>query len=282
MNDTYLELSIAFNKQNRNIIYNRLYKDNAGSILEEQSHIKVYFPKEQKERLEDLIIKMLLLDGISEKSIIVNEHSDKNWSDAWKNSIEPVYIKKKIIIYPSWKKHILKNTRNKILIEIDPKMSFGTGHNDTTQLILELMCEYIDKNDVKMLDFGCGTSILAIAGIKLGLKSSVAIDVDEDAIKNSKENIRINKVSKNIKLFKKQLKQVKEDNFDIIAANLTSGVILNNLKQIYNKLKPEGKLFATGILNEEKRKVKDALKEYFVVKQTITKAQWAGFYCVKK
>jgi ribosomal protein L11 methyltransferase len=282
MNDTYLELSIAYNKQNRNIIYNRLYRENTGSIIEEHSHIKIYLPIVQKKHLKDITDKLLHLDGIPEKQLTVSEFSKYNWSDVWKKSIQPVNIKNKIIVYPSWKKNELKNTRHKILIEIDPKMSFGTGHNETTQLILEMMCKHITNKDKTMLDYGCGTSILAIAGIKLGLKSAVAIDTDNDAIINSRENIRINKVQKQVKLHSGKINSLKISDFDILAANLTSGIIVNNLKNISKKLKPAGKLFASGILKEEKYRITKALREYFIIKNSYKKSEWLGFYCIKK
>jgi len=74
----------------------------------------------------------------------------------------------------------LINPKDKILIEIDPKMSFGTGHNETTQLVIELLIDEIDEEDKYILDYGCGTGILSIASIKLGMEKAIAIDIDDD------------------------------------------------------------------------------------------------------
>jgi ribosomal protein L11 methyltransferase len=199
------------------------------------------------------------------------------------SSIKPVYIKNRIIIYPSWKKDSVSKERDKILIEIDPKMSFGTGHNDTTQLILEMMYDLMGPNDVSMLDYGCGTSILAIAAIKLGLKKAVSIDIDDDAIENAKENIRKNKVERQISLHKSEINKITESEFDIICANLTSSVVLVNLNYIADKLRTGGKLFVTGILVEEKDEMgKTLIKNNFEIKEIRHKGEWCGFYCLLK
>ncbi len=141
-------------------------------------------------------------------------------------------------------------------------MSFGTGHNETTQLILELMCDYITTNDKTMLDYGCGTGILAIAGIKLGLNKAIAIDIDSDGIENAEENIKNNNCENSI-----------------ICANLTSQIIIQNLKNISKKLKPNGKLFITGILKDEKKSIINELKKCrFEIKEIRDKAEWTGLY----
>ena len=201
----------------------------------------------------------------------------------WEKSIEPVYIKDKIIVYPSWKNNELKNPNGKILIEIDPKMSFGTGHNETTQMMLELMYDYIDNNDKYLLDYGCGTAVLAIAGIKLGVKLAVAIDIDEDSILNAMECMRKNEVSNIVKLYKTNINEISEKDFDIIVCNIDRTVILGNLKTIHAKLKPGGKLFITGILREEENEVKDSLKKQkFELIETRNKAEWLAFYTTKQ
>jgi ribosomal protein L11 methyltransferase len=162
-------------------------------------------------------------------------------------------------------------------------MSFGTGHNETTQLILGMMCDYIDSNDKYLLDYGSGTGILAIAGVKLGVTQAVAIDIDEDSIENAKEYFNINNVSGKVKLYNSDITGITETDFDVITANITSGVIIPNLKHLYSKLEPNGKLFITGILNEESEElINNLTKNNFQLKELSSKAEWSGFYCIKK
>jgi len=279
----YYELEIAFNESNYESIYNTLYLYEIKSILEENGVLKISLPEKELKILEAIKNHLISDKIVHEKNIIISKIENLDWNKEWEKTIQPISIKNKLIIYPSWKKNELGNTNEKILIEIDPKMSFGTGHNETTQLILELMCDYITSLDKKMLDFGCGTGILTIAGIKLGLKKAISIDIDEDSIENAKENFKINSVDNNVDLYKNDITEIRENGFDIICANITSGVIRFNLKQIHDKLKPGGKLFITGILISEKPEIEASLiKNGFEITENRDKAEWTGYYIFKK
>ena len=281
MNKIYYGVEVAFSKENYDTIYNLLYAEGIKTILEENGIIK--FSIEDKNSSELIKSKLLSLPSITEKDIFISKLENQDWNMEWEKSIEPVYIKDKIIVYPSWKKNELKNPNGKILIEIDPKMSFGTGHNETTQMMLELMYDYIDNNDKYLLDYGCGTAVLAIAGIKLGVKLAVAIDIDKDSILNAMECVRKNEVSNIVKLYKTNINEISEKDFDIIVCNIDRTVILGNLKTIHAKLKPGGKLFITGILREEENEVKDSFKKQkFELIETSNKAEWLAFYTTKQ
>jgi ribosomal protein L11 methyltransferase len=282
MAEKYHELGIKFNKKNYDSICGLLYLNGVKSILEENSSIKLCFNSCEINKLKSLKEKLLSLPFLNSKSIKIFINSSINWDNEWKKSIVPVIIKNKIIIYPSWKRKELKNTGGKILIEIDPKMSFGTGYSETTQLMLEIMCRYIDSNDHTMLDYGCGTGILAIAGIKLGLDSAIAIDIDTDSIANAKEYIAKNKVSKHIKIYNADINEIKEKDFDIIAANIDYRTIRQNLKSIHEKLVEKGKIFLSGILKKENTEMKAALKKNGFKKiAEVHKAEWTGIYAMK-
>ncbi len=283
MDKSYYEMEIAFNESTYDAIYNRLYVNDITTILEDAGVVKIYFPESDLSKTETLKDDLVNLDGVNPTEINISKYDNHDWNKEWEKNIEPIYIKDKLIIYPSWKKNSLTNTNNKILIEIDPKMSFGTGHNETTQLILEMMCDYADSRDKYMLDFGCGTGILAIAGIKLGADKAIAIDIDDDSIENAQECISNNEVHEKIKLYKADISEINETDFDLIAANITSGVVIPNLGNIYSKLKPGGKLFITGILNEESEElINNLTANNFVMKELRSKAEWSAFYCIKK
>jgi ribosomal protein L11 methyltransferase len=279
----YYELEIAFNKKNYESIYNHLYVSGIKNILEENGIIKVSLDESRHLELER-IMKGLVGLGITPKNdVTLSKLDNLNWNKEWEKTIEPVYVHDRIIIYPSWKKNLLRNTKGKILIEIDPKMSFGTGHNETTQIILELMCKHISAKDKYMLDFGCGTGILAIAGIKLGLTKALAIDIDEDSIENAAEYLKVNKTNAKIELIKTDINEIEETGFDVIAANITSNVIIPNLPVIYDKLNDKGKVFLTGILFSEKVGVAvELIKNNFEIEDVIDKEEWTSFYAIKK
>jgi ribosomal protein L11 methyltransferase len=278
----YYELNIVFNQKNYNSICSQLYLNGITAILEESSVIKVYFKQNERVRLERIKKNLFNSSGISPSSTFVSALKNHDWNKEWKDTIEPVYIKDRIIIYSSWKKPRLKKHSGKILIEIDPKMSFGTGHSETTQLILELMCDYITEKDNYLLDYGCGTSILAIASIKLGIKKAVAIDIDNDSIINSKENFKNNKVEKEIKLHRSDIGRIKETHFDVVVCNIDKTIITKNLKYIHLKLIKGGKLFLTGILNYEKDGIESSLeKNQFSLQDVREKGEWIALYTRK-
>ena len=282
MNKIYYGIEIAYSPENYENIYYLLYLEGIKTILEEDGNIKFYLEEKALPKLDRIKKNLLELPSLSEKEIHIEKLVNHDWNLEWEKSIEPVYIKDKIIVYPSWKKSELDNYKDKILIEIDPKMSFGTGHNETTQMMLEMMCDYFDDNDNYLLDYGCGTAVLAIAGIKLGIDKAVAVDIDEDSIYNAEECIYKNGVSAEIKLYKANIDEIDENGFDVIVSNIDRTVITGNIETIYDKLKPNGKLFITGILLEEEPEIKDSLKNNnFELNEMRNKAEWLAFYARK-
>ncbi|MBV6477403.1 MAG: Ribosomal protein L11 methyltransferase [Ignavibacteria bacterium] len=282
MADKMFEVRIAFSKNNHEELQNALYMDGIKNILEEEGQLIIYFEENESESIESLKSSLLNEKIIREKDFSVNKFENKNWNEEWEKSIQPVYIRNKIIVYPSWKKNELKNTDDMILIEIDPKMSFGTGHNETTQLVLELMCDNLEGSEEKLLDFGCGTGILSIAGIKLGVNSAVAIDTDGDSFENAKEYFKKNGVHQRIKLLQSGLSELEDDSFDVVCANIIRSVIIENIEHISNKINSRGKLFVSGILISEDQEILEYLTQNdFEVIDIASKAEWIGIYAVK-
>lgn len=284
MEEYYIELEIAFSEATYDIIYNRLYTFGITSILEENGVLKIFFPPTEENTAEKIMFTLINEDDIHGDNISKNVFDNKDWNAEWEKTIEPVYILDKLVIYPSWKKDTLDLSKGNIPIEIDPKMSFGTGHNETTQLILEQMCTFIDPDtDKYLLDFGSGTGILSIAAVKLGVNSVVAIEIDDDSIQNAAEYFAVNSINEGITMFQKDISEISETGFDVIAANITSNIIIPNLPLMNSKLKTGGKIFITGILKEETETLINALTENnFMMEELKQRAEWSAFYAVKK
>ncbi len=284
MEKSYIELEIAFNETTYDLIYNRLYLNGLTTILEEAGLLKVYLPESDSELTEKIKKELIELDSVPLNSISIQKFENKDWNIEWEKTIEPVYILDKLVIYPSWKKDILDLSKGNIPIEIDPKMSFGTGHNETTQLILEQLSMYIDPiSDKYLLDFGSGTGILSIAAIKLGVSKTVAIEIDDDSIMNAIEYFELNGVSSKITMLHADIAEIAETGFDVVVANITSNVVIPNLKNIYDKLKAGGKLFVTGILKEETDELINELTNHnFLMKELKQRAEWSAFYAIKQ
>ena len=284
MEKSYIELEIAFNESTYDLIYNILYLNGLTTILEENGTLKVYLPETDSALAGKIKNELTTEDQIPTTNISIGTFENKDWNIEWEKTIEPVYILDKLVIYPSWKKQELDLSKGNIPIEIDPKMSFGTGHNETTQLILEQMSTFIQpETDKYMLDFGSGTGILSIAAIKLGVENAVAIEIDDDSIVNAIEYFELNGVSGNIVMHQSDIADISETGFDVVAANITSNVIIPNLANIYDKLKPGGKLFVTGILKEETETLINELTNHnFLMKELKQRAEWSAFYAVKQ
>lgn len=283
MKNKYYEVTIKFNKKNTEELYNNLYKEGIESILEEDDAVKIYFPEDKLKELNSMKKNLIKNKVISLKDFSSEKFEDKSWNDDFEKNIEPVNVRNKIIIHPSWKKNVLKNTEGKILIEIDPKMSFGTGHNETTQLVLELMCDFVNGDEEKLLDFGTGTGILAIAGVKLGINSAVAIDIDDESIENAKENFEKNSVNHKIRLKKSKIHELDEDSFDVIVVNIIRSVIVENIEHIADKINSKGKLFLSGILMSEDQEILEHLTQHeFEIQDIFSKSEWMGIFATKR
>jgi len=282
MDKNYFELEINFDKKNYEKILEVLYLSGIRNLLETENSITVYFSEKDKSSVDKITRELFSGKLADKKSIVLKMLVNQDWDRNWKKSIKPVFIKDEIIVYPSWLKNSIKKDKDRILIEIDPKMSFGTGHNETTQLVLELMCDFKDSKDKFALDYGCGTAVLAIAAVKQGIKKAVAIDIDEDSIENAKEYLQRNNIKGKIKIYKKDIFGIKEKNFDVIYANILRNVIEKNLVNIYRKLKKGGKLFISGVLADEEYKISASLKENgFRIVDKRFKSEWLGIFAVK-
>ena len=273
------KISLITNQKYLDNLISHLFLIGITSFEEKESSVELYVKPEEVSG----IIKSVS-DNFSGKTldILVEEIENRNWNEEWQKSIEPIFIDNKLIIYPTWKKEEVRKYKGYIKIQIDPKMAFGTGHNETTQLVLKQMSKYLTRKDKFLFDFGCGTGVLAIAGIKMGIQKAVADDIDEDSIDNAIENFKLNKVYGKIKLYQNSISDIKEKNFDVICANIISSVIKENLDLIYLKLKPDGKLFLSGVLREEEKTLKYHLKKKgFKVLEVLRKSEWIGVYARK-
>ncbi len=188
---------------------------------------------------------------------------EEDWANNWKKYFKPLKIGKKLVIKPSWEEY--ENLENRIILEIDPASSFGTGQHDTTKLCLELLEKSLIEND-RILDMGCGSGILSIGAMLLGAQSAVAVDIEQNAVETAAENAEKN----NIPFMKytaycgdvikdKKLSDKLGEGYDIITANIVADVLIA-MKDIFrSKIKNGGTLIISGIITERKDEVVDAV-----------------------
>jgi ribosomal protein L11 methyltransferase len=254
MNENYYMITILFpGAANENIIgFLSGYSASAG-FLEEDDRLICYIPENEFDASIEPDLKTLLEDikddfGAKEYNISIDKIQNKNWNQEWEESIEPLEITDKIVIKPTWKEYNAKP--GQMIIQIDPKMSFGTGHHETTRLMLWGLEKYI-RPGVKILDMGTGTGVLCIAAVFMGAESAVGIDNDEWAYNNSVENIKLNNVSDKIKIVLGDLSSIPGEKFDIITSNIDFRTNSTYVKSYANYLSESGLIVLSGILSTD-------------------------------
>jgi ribosomal protein L11 methyltransferase len=188
--------------------------------------------------------------------------ADQDWLAEWKKGYEPIEIGNRLLIAPSWK---AEGKSDRILIQIDPGMAFGTGTHETTRGCLELLEKYWRGGS--LLDVGTGTGILAIAAIKLAPGSRVVgFDLDPEAVAVAQENAEINNVAAELELEVNKLSSFHGQEFDLVLANLTADVIVPFAPDFRQVMK-HGILIVSGILREQGDEVRAALEGFKVMEE---------------
>lgn len=188
---------------------------------------------------------------------------EEDWANNWKQYFKPLKVGEKLLIKPSWEEY--ENNDDRIVLEIDPASSFGTGQHNTTRLCLELLEKSMHKDD-RILDMGCGSGILSIGAMLMGADSVVAVDIEQNAVETAAENAQKN----NIPFMKytaycgdvisnKELDEKIGEGYDVITANIVADVLIA-MKDIFRrKIKDDGTLIISGIIVERKDEVVNAV-----------------------
>ncbi len=195
--------------------------------------------------------------------IHIDSVREEDWANNWKQYYKPFNVGKKLTVKPSWESVDPADGRK--ILEIDPASSFGTGQHHTTKMVMELLEEVINGGE-KMLDLGCGSGILSIAGLLLGADNVVMADVFENAVNTAAENVRKNGFDDsrfsayrgNI-IDDRPLREKIGAGYDIITANIVADVIIAMSGLFGGFLKPEGTLIVSGIIDERLDEVLAAL-----------------------
>lgn len=213
---------------------------------------------------------------LNEKNLgqcLIEEKDDEDWANNWKKYYKPLEIGEKLAIVPKWEAY---DNDKRIVIKINPGMAFGTGTHESTYMCLELLERYVKKDD-EIFDIGCGSGILAIAGLKLGAKRALAVDIDDKCIDASHENAGLNNLEDKMDIKKGNLLDVVKGRADLIVSNIIAEIIVNEIKNLKNHMDKGGIFITSGIIKERRQMVIDALKENgFEIIDELEKNNWVA------
>ena len=190
--------------------------------------------------------------------IATSEHDDSEWKDNWKEYFKPAKVGETIVVKPTWEEYEPKPGEK--VIEIDPGMAFGTGTHETTSLCIKLMEKYT-KAGSKVLDVGCGSGILSIAGALLGASEVLGVEIDPVAVDVAKENIELNHVGDVAEARYGDLTKGIDFKADIIVANLMADLVMMLSEDVAKHLLPGGIYISSGILVEKEEQVAEKIRE---------------------
>ncbi|MCA2004963.1 MAG: 50S ribosomal protein L11 methyltransferase, partial [Ignavibacterium sp.] len=229
---------------------------NIEGISEEINCIKVFTHDEtiNEESIRSLLTELKKNNLIQNFEIQENTFYEKNWNEEWEKSREVIKVSERIIIRPSFKEYA--PNENEIIVTLDPKMSFGTGEHATTKICIKFLEQYL-KPDFRVLDAGSGTAILSIVAAKLGASKVIAFDIDEWSLLNGTENIKLNQVENVVDVRMCELKDVMENDFDLIVANIQRNVLTELAEGLINKLKNNGIIILSGLLESDRQTIYD-------------------------
>lgn len=205
-----------------------------------------------------------------EKTVV----DDCDWIKIYRDSLKAIALGDRIIVKPTWKE--IENLDNKIEINLDPGMAFGTGDHPTTSMCAELMIECgCEGKDI--LDVGTGSGILAIIAQKLGGNHILGVDIDEIAVEVARENGRINNCTDNVIFEAGDLTKGLDFQADIVVGNLMAEVVIMLSEAVKNHMKPNGVFISSGILIEKEDMVKKALQNNGLKIEKVTReGEWCA------
>ena len=200
--------------------------------------------------------------NIGTAKITESETDDKDWINNWKQYFKPFTVDH-ILIKPTWEE-IPEEHKDKLLIQIDPGTAFGTGKHETTQLCIRQLEKYVKPGDT-MLDMGCGSGILSVAGLLLGAGSAVGVDIDALAVKTAVANAEINHVGDKFTGICGNLADKVTGTFDVVVANIVADVVILLTKDAPRFMKLDTVYIMSGIIDTREDDVLACLADKFEI-----------------
>ena len=200
---------------------------------------------------------------------------NQDWENNWKEYFKPIPVGNKLLIRPIWEDNY--NADGRAVLNIEPGLAFGSGGHDTTRLCLETLENHISP-ETELLDIGCGSGILGIAGLLLGAKSATGVDIDALAVKTAKENGVMNGFEEpQFKVLEGNLTDKVTGRYDVVVANIVADIIVMFTKDVGKFLKDDGVYITSGIIDTRESDVLVAFEKYGF--EVIGRHESCGWLC---
>ena len=224
-----------------------------------------------------LLAHLALLTGGPLPAHQVEQIADQDWERSWMDNFQPLRFGQRLWIVPSWHQPPEPQAVN---LHLDPGLAFGTGTHPTTALCLEWL-DGQSLHDCNVLDFGCGSGILAIAALLLGAKQACGTDIDPQALEASRDNATRNGIdAARFPLYLPS--EIPADTFDLVLANILAGPLVQLAPTISQHVRQGGHLVLSGILAEQAEEVRAAYQADFILDPTAEKDGWVRISGVRR
>lgn len=272
----YIEATLDVTFEFGEILVAELAELGFDTFLETDNGVQAYITEEL---FDQQAFKMLMEEYAAKTALFytLKTIEKQNWNAEWEQSFEPIKIEDKILVRAHF--HAPEDGFEHEIV-ITPKMSFGTGHHETTSQMMQLQLD-IDHRNQKVLDVGTGTGILAILAEKMGATEVRAFDIDEWSVENTQENIHLNHCQ-HISVALGTIADEQPALYDIVLANINRNILLDEIPT-YNKfLKPGGKLLLSGFYEKDLPEIEDLCHKIGMKKERfMSKKDWTAVVFTK-
>ena len=231
-----------------------LKKDRTKSVI----HVYIS-PEENPAEAVSFLTERFVAEGIWNEIASAN-CAEEDWINNWKKYFKPIPVGERLLVRPMWEDEY--DAGDRVVLHLEPGLAFGTGTHETTRLCMELLEKYVKPGDT-LLDLGCGSGILSIAGLLLGAQSAVGVDIDALAVKTASANAETNSVGDRFTGICGNLAEKVTGQFDIVVANIVADIVILLTQDAPRFMKPDTVYIMSGIIDTREDDVLACLAEKF-------------------
>lgn len=268
-----IELTIPVDAARHETLIARLEEYGFTGFQEEDGRLKAYIGADDWSAGKSQYVKSWLRRQEVEGPVEERRIPEQNWNALWEQTIEPLTVGP-FVVKPTWAA-APADAEGRHVLEIDPKMSFGTGYHESTRLMLRFLPDLVRGGET-VLDAGTGTGILAIAAVRLGAASVVAFDISKWAEENARENIALNDATERIDVRRGAIEEaVPEGKFDLILANIERDPLIELLPAFAEKLADDGRVALAGLTRDDEPRMRSAIADHgFAIDREARENEW--------